>query len=177
MYRRRALFLFHFSFLKNLLAWRQNLNHRGVGCATTLLLHCDNSRMICKSESINISRNSRNSRQSLGVAMYFFSTKKNKSLWGWCCRTRSSYQAIKEGRTPHIVLCPERIQRLESMGFDFHSSLSIIARRSDLMFNQRLREVKEFKAEFGHCINHLEIGASTRGALTRQSNKREESHI
>jgi hypothetical protein len=43
---------------------------------------------------------------------------------------RSSYKAFKEGKTPHIVLCPERIQRLENIGFEWSRSRSRSRRRS-----------------------------------------------
>jgi len=75
------------------------------------------------------------------------STKKNASLGVWCCQIRSSYKAFKEGRKHHIALCPERIQRLENIGFEFSSSV----RKRNLTFNQGLKKLEEFKAEFGHC--------------------------
>ena len=48
--------------------------------------------------------------------------KNYKSLGYWCGNMRSSYKAFKEGKTPHIVLCPERIQRLENIGFEWSRS-------------------------------------------------------
>jgi hypothetical protein len=75
------------------------------------------------------------------------STKKNDSFENWYCQIRGSYKAFKEGRKHQIALCPERIQQLENIGFEFRNSVS----KNDLKFNRRLKELEEFKAEFGHC--------------------------
>ena len=75
------------------------------------------------------------------------STKKNAPLGYWCCEMRASYKAFEEGRKPFIALCPERIQQLENIGFEFSSRVS----KENLKFNQGLKKLEEFKAEFGHC--------------------------
>ena len=56
-------------------------------------------------------------------------------------------QGIQRGKKLQLALCPERIQRLENIGFEFSNSVS----KNDLKFNRRLKELEEFKAEFGHC--------------------------
>jgi hypothetical protein len=68
---------------------------------------------------------------------------KHKSLGLWCSCVRKSYNSIKQGGTPrHYKLTKARIQRLECAGFVWNLYKK---------FDERLKDLMAFKAEFGHC--------------------------
>ena len=68
---------------------------------------------------------------------------KHKSLGLWCSCVRKSYNSIKQGGTPRqYKLTKARIQRLECAGFVWNLYKK---------FDERLKDLMAFKAEFGHC--------------------------
>jgi hypothetical protein len=69
---------------------------------------------------------------------------KDVSLGIWCNNMRRSYKAIKEGRSPRQKLSKANIQRLENTGFQWNPSKNV-------PFDERLKDLMAFKAEFGHC--------------------------
>ena len=70
--------------------------------------------------------------------------KKHLSLGAWCNHARESYKAIKLGRSPSRKLSKASIERLENAGFEWNLSKKI-------PFDERLKDLMAFKAEFGHC--------------------------
>jgi hypothetical protein len=73
-------------------------------------------------------------------------SKNNKhlSLGIWCNDTRMAYKNIKEGSSPGRKLTKANIQRLENAGFEWNVSKKV-------PFDERLKDLMSFKAEFGHC--------------------------
>jgi hypothetical protein len=73
-------------------------------------------------------------------------SKNNKhlSLGYWCGDMRKAYKAIKEGRSTDRKLSKANIQRLENAGFEWNVSKKV-------PFDERLKDLMSFKAEFGHC--------------------------
>jgi ferredoxin-thioredoxin reductase catalytic subunit len=69
---------------------------------------------------------------------------KHLSLGNWCNDTRKAYKAIKEGRSTGRKLSKANIQRLENAGFEWNVSKKV-------PFDERLKDLMAFKAEFGHC--------------------------
>jgi hypothetical protein len=69
---------------------------------------------------------------------------KHLSLGYWCSNMRQSYKAIKEGRSTDRKLSKADIQRLENAGFEWNISKKV-------PFDERLKDLMSFKAEFGHC--------------------------
>ena len=69
---------------------------------------------------------------------------KHCSLGNWCNQMRMSYKAIKEGRSTDRKLSKANIQRLENAGFEWNVSKKV-------PFDERLKDLMAFKAEFGHC--------------------------
>jgi hypothetical protein len=57
---------------------------------------------------------------------------------------RESYKSIKEGRSPDYKLSKADIQRLENAGFVWNLCKKV-------PFDERLKDLMAFKAEFGHC--------------------------
>jgi hypothetical protein len=57
---------------------------------------------------------------------------------------RLSYNAIKEGRSPGCKLSKANMKRLENAGFEWNLSKNV-------PFDERLKDLMAFKAEFGHC--------------------------
>jgi hypothetical protein len=70
--------------------------------------------------------------------------KKHSSLGKWCSNIRTSYRAIKEGGTPRhcYKLSKADMKRLENAGFEWNLCKT---------FDERFKDLKAFKAEFGHC--------------------------
>jgi hypothetical protein len=68
--------------------------------------------------------------------------RKYYSLGKWCDNRRLSYKCIKEGRSPKCKLSKADIQRLENAGFEWNLHTK---------FDEHLRDLMAFKAEFGHC--------------------------
>jgi hypothetical protein len=66
------------------------------------------------------------------------------SLGKWCDNARQSYKAMKEGSSPGCKLTKANIQRLENAGFEWNVSKRV-------PFDERLKDLMAFKAEFGHC--------------------------
>jgi hypothetical protein len=68
------------------------------------------------------------------------------SLGHWCNRMRSMYAQFKKGfyKSSH-ALSQDRIVRLEEIGFQWEAS------DYDEAFENRCRQLMEFKSEFGHC--------------------------
>jgi hypothetical protein len=69
---------------------------------------------------------------------------KHLSLGNWCNDMRKAYKAIKEGRSTDRKLSKANIQRLENAGFEWNVSKKV-------PFDERLKDLMAFKAEFGHC--------------------------
>jgi hypothetical protein len=72
-------------------------------------------------------------------------TRNNKhtSLGNWCTNVRRSYKTIKEGGMPrNYKLSKANMKRLENAGFELNLCKT---------FDERFKELKAFKAEFGHC--------------------------
>jgi len=70
---------------------------------------------------------------------------KHYSLGKWCSNMRESSKAIKEGRSPGRKLSKADIQYLENAGFEWNVS------NRNIPFDERLKDLMAFKAEFGHC--------------------------
>ena len=70
---------------------------------------------------------------------------KHLSLGYWCSDMRKSYKAIKEGKIPGCKLSKADIQGLENAEFEWNVSKKVPA------FDERLKDLMAFKAEFGHC--------------------------
>ena len=68
----------------------------------------------------------------------------HRSLGIWCSNMRTSYNAIKEGRSPGYKLSKANMKRLENAGFEWNRSKKV-------PFDERLKDLMAFKAEFGHC--------------------------
>ena len=68
----------------------------------------------------------------------------HRSLGIWCISMRKTYKTIKEGRSPGCKLSKADMkQRLENAGFEYLSK--------KVPFDERLKDLMAFKAEFGHC--------------------------
>jgi len=68
----------------------------------------------------------------------------NPSLGHWCSSLRIVRNKIQKGKKPGtITLSQDRIDRLDEIGFDWHTY--------DKIFETRCRELIAFKEEFGHC--------------------------
>ena len=69
---------------------------------------------------------------------------KYTSLGQWCSKTRQAYKAIKEGSTTprNNKLSKADTKRLENAGFEWNLYKT---------FDERFKDLKAFKAEFGHC--------------------------
>jgi hypothetical protein len=71
------------------------------------------------------------------------SNNKYLSLGKWCGNMRWSYKAIKEGGIPrNYKLSKADMKRLENAGFEWNLYKT---------FDERLKDLTAFKAEFGHC--------------------------
>jgi len=66
------------------------------------------------------------------------------SLGIWCKYARQSYKAIKLKKSPSRKLSKADIQRLENAGFEWNVAKNV-------PFDERLKDLISFKAEFGHC--------------------------
>jgi hypothetical protein len=73
-------------------------------------------------------------------------SRNNKHLFlgRWCSGMRKAYKAIKDGRSSATILSKANIQRLENAGFEWNASKKV-------PFDERLKDLMSFKAEFGHC--------------------------
>lgn len=78
------------------------------------------------------------------------SSQKNKfhSLGLWCINIRKSYKAMNEG-SPRCKyhLSKSQAERLEDLGFIWTNCCN----KRLLTFDERLKDLLAFKAEFGHC--------------------------
>ena len=72
----------------------------------------------------------------------------NISLARWCSDTRSAYRKIQKGMKPNTNLTPDRIERLDKIGFQWQMI------DYDEAFERRCFELETFKEEFGHCKVH-----------------------
>jgi hypothetical protein len=72
------------------------------------------------------------------------SNNKYSSLGKWCSDIRRSYKAIKDGGTPRhcYKLSKADMKRLENAEFEWNLCKT---------FDERFKDLKAFKAEFGHC--------------------------
>ena len=70
---------------------------------------------------------------------------KNSSLGAWCNTVRFAHKRIKNGVSTSVKLPPERIQRLEEIGFQWRPG------GHDQAFEERCRELIAYKEQFGHC--------------------------
>jgi len=70
----------------------------------------------------------------------------NTSLGHWCDMMRTAYSNLQKGRRKvgDINLKPDRIERLEEIGFKWHVH--------DALFHKHYHELVAFKEKFGHCI-------------------------
>jgi hypothetical protein len=64
------------------------------------------------------------------------------SLGTWCVTMRYYYNQIQQGQTTKNNLTPDRIARLEEIGFKWTLTET---------FEQRCHALEAFKSEFGHC--------------------------
>jgi hypothetical protein len=69
---------------------------------------------------------------------------KHLSLGIWCSNMRMAYKAIKEGSSTDHKLSKAYMKRLENAGFEWNRSKKV-------PFDERLKDLMAFKAEFGHC--------------------------
>ena len=76
----------------------------------------------------------------------------NPKLGGWVHTQRCNYKLYQEGK-PRSPITAERIQELESIGFDWGTS------QTD-SWSVRLQQLCEFKVEFGHCRMPQEYAAN-----------------
>jgi len=58
---------------------------------------------------------------------------------------RYSYNKIQQGKTPHINITQDQIERLEEIGFKWK-----VANDPEI-FEQHCHDLEAFKSEFGHC--------------------------
>lgn len=65
-------------------------------------------------------------------------------LGPWVKTQREDFRKMKDKK--QSPMCQWRIELLEKIGFDFK-----VSNREPSSFEQRLAELEEFKAEFGHC--------------------------
>ena len=70
------------------------------------------------------------------------SNKSYQKLAQWCKRVRVSRRSIDEGKPPAQRLSKAQIERLDAVGFQW---------KKMNYFDERLKELKAFKAKFGHC--------------------------
>jgi hypothetical protein len=71
------------------------------------------------------------------------SNNKHSSLGMWCSNMRQSYKAIKQGGIPlRYTLSKADMKRLENAGFEWKLCKT---------FDERFKDLKAFKAKFGHC--------------------------
>jgi hypothetical protein len=71
------------------------------------------------------------------------SNNKYSSLGMWCSNMRTSHKSIKKGEIPlRSKLSRADMKRLENAGFEWNLCKK---------FDERFKDLKAFKAEFGHC--------------------------
>jgi len=72
----------------------------------------------------------------------------NPKLGAWVKLQRSNYRWYQKGKPSGMT--EERIRDLESVGFDWNSS----KKKTDLtsIWSERFQQMREFKAQFGHCL-------------------------
>jgi hypothetical protein len=70
----------------------------------------------------------------------------NPSLGMWCGHMRNAYNRIQEGQPSHLNLSPERIERLEKIGFTWK-----IRDDSDAVFETNCCDLEAFIDINGHC--------------------------
>ena len=73
--------------------------------------------------------------------------KKYQSLGSWCSSIRHSYKNIKQGVEPSTKISDAKIQRLDTMGFDW----SLRVYEAIISFDDRMKDLQAFKEEHGHC--------------------------
>ena len=71
------------------------------------------------------------------------SNKPYLSLGTWCCDIRRSRRMIENGKKGKHKLCENRIECLDDVGFQWDTD--------NVTFDDRIKELRVFKAKFGHC--------------------------
>jgi hypothetical protein len=88
------------------------------------------------------------------------SNKPYLSLGGWCSKVRRSRRLIEEGKQKQVIvkLSNAQIERLDAVGFQWESNYAT--------FDDRIEELRVFKAKFGHCNVTLSKSASNKPYLS-----------
>ncbi|GFH61991.1 hypothetical protein CTEN210_18467 [Chaetoceros tenuissimus] len=73
----------------------------------------------------------------------------NKAIFTWVCNQRTQYRLMCEGA--HSNMTRERVEKLESIGFEWSRSKKSIACTKKYTWDERLGQLKRFKAQYGHC--------------------------
>ena len=78
---------------------------------------------------------------------------KYQSFGGWCTSLRVAYKKIQNGETPNHKLTQDNIRQLEDAGFQWILSTRSAqqGRPAKKSFDERLKDLMDFKDEFGHC--------------------------
>mmetsp|Transcript_32050 Transcript_32050/g.65414 ORF Transcript_32050/g.65414 Transcript_32050/m.65414 type:complete len:1215 (+) Transcript_32050:49-3693(+) len=74
--------------------------------------------------------------------------EENPALGTWVSNQRSLRRLMMEGKPSHMT--PERVQLLESLGFEWHPPAGPNARQEE-QWRARFKELEEFKREHHHC--------------------------
>ncbi len=72
--------------------------------------------------------------------------KSNPSLVNWCFNARTSYRQIQEGTKPLINLTPERIHRMDCLGFVWR-----LTKDPSYTYQVGFEKLVSYKAQRGHC--------------------------
>ena len=84
-------------------------------------------------------------RKEFGDCLVPRNYKENKALGRWVNTQRDQYQLKQQGK--HSQITDDRIEELEKIGFVW----KVKADNQDV-WNQRIRELKEYRKEFGDCL-------------------------
>jgi hypothetical protein len=79
------------------------------------------------------------------------SNKSYLSLGKWCSQVRSSQRLVEKGKPTDRFLCKAEIESLNALGFQWEEAYK--------SFNERIEELRAFKAKFGHC--YVSVSEST----------------
>jgi hypothetical protein len=88
------------------------------------------------------------------------SNKPYMSLGHWCSQVRRSRRLIEEGNQKQypLKLSKAEIERLDAVGFQWESNYAT--------FDDRIEELRAFKAKFGHCNVTLSTSATNQPYLS-----------
>ena len=74
----------------------------------------------------------------------------NPQLGQWVSKQRCNYRLYQEGKPSRIT--EERIRELESVGFEWETTAAF--------WSLRVRQMREFKVQFGHCLVPIKYSAN-----------------